>query len=122
MEENNNNALFNSTFDKRASFEEHCQPLLDQLILECRLLRIPFFWSAAVANDTEKTEYINDAVGTASYNLSLYDDKISKHLSVAAGFNTIPKREDLEVVMNTVSDEDDTVSEEDIYRKTVEGI
>lgn len=77
-------------FDKEKIFEDNCRELLDELVLLCSIHRIPFFWTAAVKNNNESTEYISDGVGIASRSIVLKEDKISKHLAINAGFDVVP--------------------------------
>ena len=77
----------NDVFDKTEIFKRECERLLDELTLLCSIHRIPFFWTAAVKNDSEGTTYIRNAAAPASRNINLVDDQISKHLGVCAGFN-----------------------------------
>lgn len=90
-------------FDLSAEFEKKCQPILDELILQCSLLKIPFFWSACIKNNDEESVYFNDAVATGSRNISLKDDKISKYIAVLNGFDVVPHREILEINMDELS-------------------
>lgn len=82
-------------FDKREEFEKECKPLLDRLRLMCSLYDIPFFWTACVKNNDEKSEYINELVGNASRGINLKDDQIAKHISVCLGFDTVPKNDNI---------------------------
>ena len=77
----------NDAFDKTEIFQRECERLLDELTLLCSIHRIPFFWTAAVKNDEE---------GTASRNIHLIDDQISKHLGVCAGFNLTHESTDID--------------------------
>ena len=43
----------NDVFDKTEIFKRECERLLDELTLLCSIHRIPFFWTAAVKNDSE---------------------------------------------------------------------
>ena len=97
-------------YDKRQIFEKHCRPMLDELILTCRLFGIPCFFTACVKNTEDGSDYIthvddsfsskdyiNDAVCPGSKGIELKDDQITKYLAVAAGFDVVPKRENLEI-------------------------
>lgn len=112
----NNNGLTGEQFDKKAIFESKCRDLLNELVLRCSIYRIPFFWTAAVANNSEGTEYIRDAVGIASRKITLADDQISKHLAVSAGFDVTNRDEMVEVLMGSeaLKDEDDIFSDIEI--------
>lgn len=112
----NNNVSTGEQFDKKAIFESECRDLLNELVLRCSIHRIPFFWTAAVANDSENTEYIRDAVGIASRKITLADDQISKHLAISAGFDVTNREEMVEVLMESgaFNDEDDVFSDIEI--------
>ena len=112
----NNNISTGEQFDKKAIFENECRDLLNELVLRCSIHRIPFFWTAAVANNPEGTEYIRDAVGIASKKITLVDDQISKHLAVSAGFDVTNRDEMVEVLMEsgTLEDEDDIFNDIEI--------
>ena len=88
----------NSTFDKSKQFEEICRPILTELVQECQLLRIPFFWSACVKNDDESSEYVNDGVMCGSNNIFLTDDRITKHMYVAAGVDIKTSEDPVEII------------------------
>lgn len=89
-------------FDKRENFEKDCRELLDKLVLNCSLNNIPFFFTAATKNSEKGTVYESDLVGVASKNISLKDDKISKHIAVQSGFDVIPHKEDIEIDMDEI--------------------
>lgn len=87
-------------FDKKEVFEKNCRELLDKLVLECSLNKIPFFFTACVKNTPESSEYERGMVGTGSRAIRLADDQISKHLAVIRGFDVIPRREEIEINMD----------------------
>ena len=100
-------------FDKKEEFEKHCQKLLDELMLQCSLYKIPCFFTACVGNTPDKSEYIhaedegnaryiNDAVCAGSRDIHLTDDQIKKHLCVVRGFDVVPSRKALEVDMEEI--------------------
>jgi hypothetical protein len=86
----------NDVFDKTEIFNRECDRLLDELTLLCSIHRIPFFWTAAVKNDENGTEYIRNAAAPASRNINLVDDQISKHLGVCAGFELSQENKDID--------------------------
>lgn len=104
-------------FDKKEEFEKHCQKLLDELMLQCSLYKIPCFFTACVGNTPDKSEYIhaedegnaryiNDAVCAGSRDIHLTDDQIKKHLCVVCGFDVVPSRKALEVDMEEIFTEE----------------
>lgn len=90
-------------FDKEEAFKKECQPLLDELVLKCSLLKIPFFWSACIKNNELDSTYISDAVATGSRKITLKEDKIAKYMAVLNGFDVVPHRELLEINMDELS-------------------
>lgn len=84
-------------FDKSEIFKNEIQSMLDEIVLRCSIHRIPFFWTAAIKNDNETTEYTNEAVAPGSREMLLKDNKINKHMLVAAGFDVVPKNYSFEV-------------------------
>lgn len=86
----------NDVFDKTEIFNRECDKLLDELTLLCSIHRIPFFWTAAVKNDENGTEYIRNAAAPASRNINLVDDQISKHLGVCAGFELSQENKEID--------------------------
>lgn len=89
-------------FDKRMDFDKDCKHLLDELTLACSLHKIPFFFTACVANDFENSDYVSDGVVTGSRNIHLADDHIVKHLAVVRGFEVVPSRQDVEINMDEI--------------------
>ena len=107
-------------FDKSMEFKKQCKPLLDELELKCSLNKIPFFWTACVSNNNEKSVYENYAVATGSRGIKLKDDHIVKHIAVYNGFDVVPHRDVLEINMDEISSIPETmidlsdVSEDDL--------
>lgn len=93
-------------YDKKDVFDKQMKPVLDELVSICRNHKIPFFYTACVANDDEHSEYRSDVVSPVGYDVILSDDKISKHIGVTAGFDVVPSRADIEMdVMDDVFDD-----------------
>jgi hypothetical protein len=89
-----------ATFDKRAEFEDKCREHLEELKGLCTMYGIPFYFTACLKNDEEKSTYITDAVLTSTTGVQLTDDQLKKHLLVGLGFDVIPHRADLEIMMD----------------------
>lgn len=89
-------------YDRHEAWNDHCKPLLDELVKNCHLYQIPFFATACVANDASGSEYISDAVGPVAEDLYLKDDKISRHLAVSRGYDVRPPRDEVIVEMDEV--------------------
>lgn len=95
-----------SVYEKSDVFTKECKPLLDRLILLGNIYRIPMFFSAAVSNDTDGTEYYSDGVFPEGRPLKLTDDRITKHLAVVCGFDTVPERTEFELDMDAFDGSD----------------
>lgn len=89
-------------FDKTDTFEEICRPLVNRLVQECQLARIPFFWSACVKNDKEGSTYVNDGMMCGSSGIKLKDDQITKHMMVAAGADIKVYDDPVEVMFDSL--------------------
>lgn len=77
-------------FDQTVWWDRECKPILDELIRQCRIYQVPFFWTACVANGSHGSVYHSDCAGPASMGLTLRDDQIAKHLSILRGFTPVP--------------------------------
>ena len=99
---------------EREYFETECKPLLDELCKKCGAKGIPFFFSAAVENSAEGTEYIANGVMTKSRNIELKNDHIKYHMMVNDGCVAKPAAKELEILMDVFAvEEDDEDYEED---------
>ena len=57
----------------------------------CALNDIPFFFTACVANNDEKSAYRSEGISPESLGFSIADNHFANHINVANGFDTIPK-------------------------------
>ena len=96
----------NINYNQKALFENEIMSLVQEIKKKCVLNKIPCFVCAAVANNAKKTEYIYDGVLTGTLGINLTDDKFSKHLCVANGFEIKAPG-----VADTFSDVSDFVSQ-----------
>ena len=102
-----------TVFNKKDFFENEIRPKLNELSFLCGIHKVPFFYTACVANTKENgSEYVSDVVGPVGKEIGLYDDRISKHIAVAAGFDVVPSRAEIE--MNVTDDLYSQVWEEDL--------
>lgn len=76
-------------YDKTNLYKHDIDPLVQEVAQKCEDAQIPYFFSAAVANNEEETEYANRANGAVAEGITLTDDQITKHINVAAGFAVI---------------------------------
>ena len=88
-------------FDYQDYFNEHCKPLLDKLETVCTRGSIPFFYTACVKNTPADSVYVSDDVMTGSTGIVLTDDRLQKHLLINCGFDAVPHRHDLEIMMDS---------------------
>lgn len=76
-------------FDKRAVFQKELLPLVEELEKKCAQAQVPFFFTAAVYNDQENTEYESRAKTAVPMELKLSNDLLVNHMKVAAGFECV---------------------------------
>lgn len=108
-----------NTYDKKDIFEKDCRDLLEELILNCRLHGIPCFFTACVKNTPDGSEYtthvdeayqdtdfVNDAVCPGGKGINLTNDLITKCLAVTAGFDVVPKRQEMEFSFDDIDSPD----------------
>ena len=88
-------------FDKQKIFDEKCASLLMQLKSVCALEEIPFYYTICVANSEKGSVYVSDGLLTGASGIHLKDDRIKKNLLVGLGFDVIPKRNDIEIQMES---------------------
>lgn len=79
-------------YNKKKEFEKEILPLLDEVRKKCMLMQIPFFYSTAVANEDNTTDYVSDGILTGSFDIILYDDKFTNFLLAIQekGFRVVP--------------------------------
>ena len=66
--------------------KDHIQEIMNY----CKIHKIPFFATFAIANENGKTVYDNYAVSSGLEEVSLYDDKIKKHVLIYRDFDIAP--------------------------------
>lgn len=86
-------------FDKTKAFEEIIAPKLHELKCLCNQQRIPFFFTACVKGEKNKTKYKSTMISPTEFpeRLHLHEDKISKCLGIMIGFDSVYPKKDLEV-------------------------
>jgi len=77
-------------YDKTKDFEEEILPLVEKLRQICSLNDIPFFFSAAITNDSSGTEYRTIALTPSITGTGLKKDYFKDFINVTNGFYTIP--------------------------------
>ena len=66
--------------------KDHIQEIMNY----CKIHKIPFFATFAIANEKGKTAYDNYAVSSGLEEVNLYDDKIKKHVLIYRDFDIAP--------------------------------
>ena len=84
-------------FDKTEEYESEIIDLITQLRISCNRNKIPMFVSICIKNDEHGSLYKNEMVGAASSGINLKDDKLVGFVNVINGFDTVPKREEIEI-------------------------
>lgn len=85
-----------SRFDKTHEYESEVIDLVTQLRIVCNRNKIPMFVSVCIKNDENGTKYKSEMVGAASSGITLTDDKLIGFVNVLNGFDTVPKREEID--------------------------
>ena len=89
-------------FDETDYFESEIAEKLRELKVLLNRARIPFFFTACVKNDEKESVYKSTMIGKARFPLLLFDDKITKCLSVMAGFKTVFPNKDITMDIDQV--------------------
>ena len=79
----------NRAYDQKQYFDDNIRPLLDQIKRHCGNAKIPYYFSLAVSNDDEKTDYESAAMTPGSMGFEVAQDTIIDHVKVGAGFETV---------------------------------
>jgi len=82
--------MVENAYNQEKLYEKEIQPLVDEIKKICAEHRLPFFTCVAVSNTAKKTTYKYDGLLTGYLDIALTDDKFSKHLCVANGFDVKP--------------------------------
>lgn len=82
-----------TAFDKRDFFEKEVCRILRPLTARCGIYKIPFFYTACVENPADiSIGYVSNVISPYSREVTLYDDRISRHIDVSVGFAIIHTR------------------------------
>lgn len=87
-------------FNKEAVYNEEVAPLVEKIRSLCTIKGIPFFFGACVKNEDNASEYRYNGNFCGSSGFILYDDRITKCLNVVNGFDTVPRREKIDLSMD----------------------
>ena len=79
------------SFDCKNVFNSEIEQKLLELEKLCNRYKIPMFFTAAIMDNGEKTEYYTKVLQPLLYNYSLKDDKFSDFINVMNGFQTYYK-------------------------------
>lgn len=86
-------------YNNTKKYEQEIEPLVKQIVEKCNDLKIPMFFTFAVADNNRETTYRSRMVDAEFLGLELTDDKIRDHLNVMNGFTTIyPQPEELDEI------------------------
>ena len=102
-------------FDKEAVFQKEISDKLEEIRQICSIHSIPFFFTFCVKNTEEASTYISDGVIPGASNIVLTDDHIHKHIAVSLGCDTVPHREEMEMIMDGQSLFDEEEFDEDEF-------
>lgn len=75
---------------------------IEELLDICQLNGIPMFVCIATEDKGEKTVYYNQVYSAKAHAIDLVDDQIAKHILIANGFKAVPKRETLDLDMESI--------------------
>lgn len=112
-------------FDQTEYFEKEVAAKMQEIKILCNRARIPFFFTACVKNDKEGSVYKSTMIGKSRFPINLTEDKITKCLSIMAGFDTVcPKEDILYEIDNELEDKKDAITsaveDEDYYTEKYE--
>lgn len=93
----NNNIILSE--EQRDEVELRLRSLLEI----CQIYKTPMFASVVIGNTEEGTEYNNIVYGASSHKIDLTENKIEKHILVANGFNVVPPRDSVDMMMESVA-------------------
>ena len=74
-------------YDATGIYEKEIEKHIAEIKRICTINEIPMLITVAVKNDEKETVYRNDGVTLGSLGINLTDDKLSKYLCVARGFD-----------------------------------
>ncbi len=104
-------------YNKKTVYDEQLAPLVAQMRRICKLNKIPFFISTAIANSQNDTVYCNDGVLPGSNFVKLHDDNMRKYLLVSRGAEVSVQRniedEIGEYITKSIEDELDMDDEDE---------
>lgn len=75
----------------------------------CQIHKLPMFASVAIENNENDTKYDNIIYTGQAHNFLLKDDKIRKYMLIANGFDAVPPRENIEVDMDVLEEDEANV-------------
>lgn len=83
--------------DRESAFTEHVEPLVREVRKACYEQKIPMFFTAAVSDGKQGTEYRSAMISPGLVDVTLSDNRIAKMANVANGFDTVPPAEVMEL-------------------------
>lgn len=98
-------------YNQKGVYEKELAPLLDKIKVICRINKIPLFYSCAISNSEDKTNYMNDGALPGSLQVSLKDDFFAQYLLILQGakvsMTSCSDDELVQSIMNVDVDDDD---------------
>ena len=77
-------------YNQAKLYKDSIYPLISEIKKICKINKIPFMCTCAVANTSEGTVYRHDGVPTGSLEVNLCDDQFERLLCVMNGFDVRP--------------------------------
>ena len=93
-------------YNRQADWNNHCAPVLQNLIDLCSIYEIPLFVTACIRNSCDSSEYVTDMVSPDVRGIILKEDHFPKHLAVLRGYDVhlpgqssfAPRMEDMDEI------------------------
>ena len=83
-----------SDFNKESDYDIYIAEHVKEVVSLCYKHKIPMFFTAAVVNSNDSdTEYVSEYISAKKVNINLSEDKLSGHINVANGFETVLPKE-----------------------------
>lgn len=78
-----------TSYDKTDYYNEAIASLIEEVEKRCKSAEIPFFFTAAVAEQNNKTEYRSVGLTPLPMGKHLSNDQIAQHINVTLGLETV---------------------------------
>ena len=81
-------------YNKKDYCKQEIEPLVAQLKTLCAKERIPFFFTACVADEEDNSEYYQELLSPGAIGIDIKDSKFERLMNVMRGFRTVPMHQD----------------------------